>query len=53
MFINLLVPDGKSNIHLKMLAKLSRQLMHKEFTTILKEGSEGQILEAIQNVLNS
>lgn len=37
--------DNDNDLHLKILAKLSRALMHKEFRDILKEGSEEQVYD--------
>jgi len=45
------VPSGGENLHLKILQKLSRNLMHDEFTESLREAKDKQallkILEAI------
>lgn len=49
--INLLVPDSQADMHLKMLAKLSRQMMHTDFTDILKTGTKDEILTSITNIL--
>ena len=51
-FISLLVPDDQGDTHLKLLAKLSRQLVHKDFVEILKNGTEEDVYNAINNVLN-
>lgn len=50
--INLLVPDNQADIHLKMLARLSRQMMHNDFLEILKSGSKTDILAIITQVLS-
>ncbi|MFH5810987.1 PTS fructose transporter subunit IIA [Companilactobacillus sp. FL22-1] len=51
--ISLLVPNDQSDTHLKLLAKLSRQLVHKDFVDILKTGSKQEVFEAIDKVLNN
>lgn len=51
--ISLLVPDGNSNIHLKLLSKISRQMMHSEFTDVLKEGTKEEIFTTITNILDN
>lgn len=50
--INLLVPDNQSDTHLKMLAKLSRQMMHADFTDVLKTGTKEEILTMLTKVLS-
>ncbi|WP_163652081.1 fructose PTS transporter subunit IIA [Listeria sp. PSOL-1] len=50
--ICLLVPDNKDDVHLRLLAKISRKLMHTEFTDLLKNGNAEQILNEINLVLN-
>ncbi|WP_099974189.1 fructose PTS transporter subunit IIA [Lactobacillus terrae] len=51
--INLLVPDNQADEHLKLLAKLSRQLMHEDFTNVLKNGTKEEILEIVNNVITN
>lgn len=50
-FISLLVPNDQGDTHLKLLAKLSRQLVHKDFVEILKNGSEKEVFDAINKIL--
>lgn len=52
-FISLLVPDDQADEHLKLLAKLSRKLVHKDFVEILKNGSENEVFDAINNIVNN
>jgi PTS system, fructose subfamily, IIA component len=52
-FISLLVPNDQGDTHLKLLAKLSRQLVHKDFVSILKTGTKEEVFEAINNVLEN
>ncbi|WP_125715146.1 PTS fructose transporter subunit IIA [Companilactobacillus kedongensis] len=52
-FISLLVPDDQADEHLKLLAKLSRKLVHKDFVEILKTGSETEVFDAINNIVNN
>lgn len=49
--ISLLVPVDRGDTHLRMLAKLSRQMMHREFTDALKFDDQQQILTTISAVL--
>lgn len=49
--ISLLVPTSRADEHLRMLAKLSRQMMHREFTDALKFDNQQQILTTISAVL--
>ncbi|MGL4849887.1 MAG: PTS fructose transporter subunit IIA [Clostridium sp.] len=50
-FICLISPEEGANEHLKLLSKLSRKLMHKEFVEILKTGNEDEILSSIINAI--
>ncbi|PIO82460.1 PTS fructose transporter subunit IIA [Loigolactobacillus backii] len=52
-WISLMIPVDQADVHLKLLAKLSRQLMHQDFIAILKNGSQEEVFEAIQNILIS
>jgi PTS system, fructose subfamily, IIA component len=52
-FISLLVPNDQGDTHLKLLAKLSRQLVHKDFVSILKNGTKEEVFTAINNVLEN
>ncbi|KRK81530.1 fusion of iia, iib and iic component of mannitol fructose-specific phosphotransferase system [Companilactobacillus bobalius DSM 19674] len=52
-FISLLVPNDQGDTHLKLLAKLSRQLVHKDFVSILKNGTKEEVFAAINNVLEN
>ncbi|GAB3270952.1 PTS fructose transporter subunit IIABC [Arthrobacter pigmenti] len=46
-------PEGADQEHLKLLSKLARSLIKKEFTTALREaGSAGQIVELVDGALN-
>lgn len=46
-FISLLVPADEGDVHLKLLARLSRKLVHKDFVEILKQGDAQEVLNAI------
>ena len=46
-FISLLVPADEGDVHLKLLARLSRKLVHKDFVEILKHGDAQEVLNAI------
>lgn len=50
-FICLLTPAGGGDEHLSMLSKLSRKLMHEDFVSILKNGSEEEILAQLNAIL--
>ncbi|KRN27925.1 fructose-like phosphotransferase system subunit EIIA [Lactobacillus selangorensis] len=51
-WVSLMIPTDQSDVHLKLLAQLSRQLMHQDFIDILKNGDEEQVYEAISNIVN-
>lgn len=50
--ISLLVPMNEGNVHLQLLAKLSRQLVHKDFIRVLKTGSVDEVFELINNTIS-
>ena len=50
--INILVPEGGSNnTHLQLLAKLARNLVHKDFVAKLKQDSTEDVCALIQGVV--
>ena len=49
--INILVPEGGSNTHLQLLAKLARNLVHKDFVAKLKQDSIEDVCALIQGVV--
>ena len=49
--INILVPEGGSNTHLQLLAKLARNLVHKDFVAKLKQDSTEDACALIQGVV--
>ncbi len=49
--ISLLVPLKESAVHLKLLAKLSRQLVHPDFVHTLKEGSKEKVYILIKQTI--
>lgn len=51
-WISLLVPDNQADTHLKLLAKLSRQLIHKDFIELLKTGSAEEIYARIDAIIS-
>lgn len=51
-WISLLVPDNQADTHLKLLAKLSRQLIHKDFIALLKTGSATEIYARIDAIIS-
>lgn len=50
-WISLIVPDTEAGLHLQLLAKLSRQLVHPEFIDTLKHGTADEINTLITNIL--
>ena len=51
VFICLFVPAKDSSLHLKMLSKLARKLIHEEFIDILKKKNEEEILKEVNAIL--
>ena len=39
--------QSDSNLHMQILSKLSRNLMHKEFRTLMKQGEKDDIYQAL------
>lgn len=52
VWISLLVPNNQADTHLKLLAKLSRQLIHQDFIQLLKIGSNDEIYTRITNIIS-
>lgn len=52
VWISLLVPDNQADTHLKLLAKLSRQLIHQDFIQLLKSGSADEIYTRISEIIS-
>lgn len=50
--ISIVVPENSLNEHLKLLAQLSRQLVHQEFISILKNGTQEEIWNTISPIVN-
>lgn len=50
--ISILVPAESSNVHLKLLAALSRQLVHQDFIETLKSGNSDEVFEKISKIVN-
>ncbi|MFC6180935.1 PTS fructose transporter subunit IIA [Lactiplantibacillus daowaiensis] len=51
-FISLLVPADAGDVHLKLLASLSRKLVHKDFVEILNTGDQQAVLDAINQAIS-
>jgi len=51
-FISLLVPANEGDVHLKLLAQLSRKLVHQDFVEILKRGDTREVLEIINQAIS-
>lgn len=49
--INILVPEGGNDTHLQLLAKLARNLVHKDFVAKLKQESIEDVCALIQGVV--
>ncbi|MGY3725330.1 PTS system IIA component, Fru family [Granulicatella balaenopterae] len=52
-FICFIAPEEAANEHLKLLAKISRKLMHQDFVAVLKNGTKEQILQALETTFES
>ncbi|MFD0896612.1 PTS fructose transporter subunit IIA [Loigolactobacillus binensis] len=52
VWISLLVPDDQADTHLKLLAKLSRQLIHQDFIQLLQSGSADEIYTRITAIIS-
>ena len=50
--ISILAPKSGADVHLQLLAKLARKLMHDDFTAVLKGGSADEVCEAIQAAIS-
>ena len=46
--ISILAPTSGADVHLQLLAKLARRLMHADFVEVLKNGTFDEAYEAIQ-----
>ena len=51
LIIALMTPEDAGEIHLRMLSKLARLLMHDDFTNRLKKGTKNEIYNMIQAVI--
>lgn len=51
-WISLIVPDQEAGLHLQLLAKLSRQLVHPEFVETLINGSADEVFDKINSIVN-
>ncbi|MFL2029377.1 PTS fructose transporter subunit IIA [Loigolactobacillus zhaoyuanensis] len=52
VWISLLVPDNQADTHLKLLAKLSRQLIHQDFIQLLKTGTADEVYARITEIIS-
>lgn len=50
--LGILAPKSGSEVHLQLLAKLARRLMHQDFVEVLKSGSLDEAFEAVQDAIN-
>lgn len=50
--LGILAPKSGSEVHLQLLAKLARKLMHPDFVSVLKEGTFDEAYEAIRDAIN-
>ncbi|MCM0598041.1 PTS fructose transporter subunit IIA [Periweissella fabaria] len=50
-WLSLIVPDTEAGLHLQLLAKLSRQLVHPEFIETLKHGTEAEITTLLNDIV--
>ena len=50
--ISILAPTAGADVHLQLLAKLARKLMHADFVEVLKNGTFDEAYAAIQGALS-
>ena len=50
--ISILAPTSGADVHLQLLAKLARKLMHADFTEVLKNGTLDEAYEAIEAAIS-
>lgn len=50
--ISILAPTSGADVHLQLLAKLARRLMHADFVDVLKNGTFEEAYEAIQGAIS-
>lgn len=50
-YISILVPEEDSKTHLNLLAKLSRNLVHDDFISTLKNGSQDEVYHLIEKAI--
>lgn len=50
--ISILAPKSGADVHLQLLAKLARRLMHEDFVNVLKSGADDEVFEAIQQAIS-
>lgn len=50
--ISILAPKSGADVHLQLLAKLARKLMHEDFVAVLKDGTPGEVFDAIQQAIS-
>ncbi len=43
--------DNENNVHLQILAKLSRMLMHEQFRNLIQHGDKASVLELINTTI--
>lgn len=50
--ISILAPKSGADVHLQLLAKLARRLMHEDFVAVLKTGTPDEVYDAIQQAIS-
>lgn len=50
--ISILAPTSGANVHLQLLAKLARKLMHADFVEVLKSGTDDEAYRAIEGAIS-
>ena len=50
--ISILAPTSGANVHLQLLAKLARRLMHEDFVEVLKSGTDDEAYRAIEEAIS-
>lgn len=50
--ISILAPRSGADVHLQLLAKLARKLMHEDFVAVLKTGTPDEVCDAIRRAIS-
>lgn len=50
--VSILAPKSGADVHLQLLAKLARKLIHEDFVAVLKTGTTDEVFDAIQQAIS-